>query len=84
MYNIEIHVLHTYLLLSANISLSHFSEFLPCIASIKQSNLSLLTGIQGHKKKKNLFGENDSGCDEESDEYDNGAEHDYISGDSSE
>ncbi|KAK3859052.1 hypothetical protein Pcinc_030795 [Petrolisthes cinctipes] len=38
---------------------------------------------QGGKKKKNLEGDSDEDCFEESDEYDDGAEHDYISSDSS-
>lgn len=38
----------------------------------------------GGKKKKNLEGDSDEDCFEESDEFDDGAEHDYISSDSSE
>lgn len=38
----------------------------------------------GGKKKKNMDGDSDEDCFEESDEYDDGAEHDYISSDSSE
>lgn len=38
---------------------------------------------QGGKKKKNMDGDSDEDCFEESDEYDDGAEHDYISSDSS-
>ncbi|KAG0724333.1 General transcription factor IIF subunit 1 [Chionoecetes opilio] len=38
---------------------------------------------QGGKKKKNLEGNSDEDCLEESDEYDDGAEHDYICSDSS-
>ncbi|XP_076042736.1 transcription factor IIFalpha isoform X2 [Oratosquilla oratoria] len=37
----------------------------------------------GKKKKKNHEDESDSDCLEESDEFDDGAEHDYISSDSS-
>ncbi|XP_069954300.1 general transcription factor IIF subunit 1 [Cherax quadricarinatus] len=37
----------------------------------------------GGKKKKNFDGESDEDCFEESDEHDDGAEHDYISSDSS-
>lgn len=37
----------------------------------------------GGKKKKNPDGDSDDDCFEESDEYDDGAEHDYISSDSS-
>lgn len=38
---------------------------------------------QGGKKQKTLDGESDEDCMEESDEFDDGAEHDYISSDSS-
>ncbi|XP_045109636.1 general transcription factor IIF subunit 1-like [Portunus trituberculatus] len=38
---------------------------------------------QGGKKRKNVDGDSDEDCFEESDEYDDGAEHDYISSDSS-
>ncbi|KAL7633316.1 UNVERIFIED_CONTAM: hypothetical protein RMT77_016422 [Armadillidium vulgare] len=37
----------------------------------------------GGKKKKKEGGESDNSCEEESDEYNEGAEHDYISSDSS-
>lgn len=40
--------------------------------------------LAGGKKKKNPDGDSEEDCLEESDEYDDGAEHDYISSDSSE